>query len=72
MILASVPEGRLFHAHGPVGLQSLHLSHDLLNFLFEELSSDVPTLMAEGFHSCASNHAQMDVDGSCRNILGHE
>lgn len=50
--------GRLFHAHGPVGLQRLRLSSDLLEFLFEDLAPDVPTLLATGFQSCV-DHPQL-------------
>lgn len=50
--------GRLFHAHGPVGLQRLRLSTDLLEFLFEDLASDVEALLASGFQSCV-DHPQL-------------
>ena len=50
--------GRLFHAHGPVGLQRLRLSTDLLEFLFEDIASDVEILLASGFQSCV-DHPQL-------------
>ena len=47
--------GRLFHAHGPVGLQRLRLSSDVLDLLFEDVASDVATLLATGFQSCVDH-----------------
>ena len=51
---SSGPPGRLFHAHGPVGLQSLHLSKDLLDFLLEDFrwpQEEVPP----HFHPCVDH-----------------
>ena len=48
---SSRPPGRLFHALGPVGIQSLQLPKDLLDYLFEDFewsATDVPM----GFEPC--------------------
>lgn len=51
----SASSGGLHYAHGPVGLQNLHLSPDLLDFLFEGLASSEADLHCLGFESCVDH-----------------